>query len=498
MGFRTAYGNTHSENGWPMVDQGSCQWITVPGTDVRLQIQQGQPLAILRAFAADFNTYVEPLRDADSACWTPTNEVGNSNHLSGTGMDLNWNGADGRTFRLGIPESVAYPGDKARKLRELIDFYEGMVFCGGNWDIRDWMHFQLGGNTWNNPKTGDFVKRKIRADGYSTFRRGAVPPSDPDAGGGRPLPRDESAADALSRAMGARLSLDRYRQLLPAVSASLKACECTTVDRIAMWCAQIGHESGGLYYTEEIASGAAYEGRADLGNTQPGDGVRFKGRSWIQITGRSNYTRLSQWAASKGLVPNASFFVDNPAALAADEYAGLGAAWYWVVARPDINALSDRRDLETVTRRINGGTNGIDDRRDRYNRALALGEQLLTLIGGDDLSAEAERMIRELWETYVDRKYPSQSIYATPGEGPRWKLWEQVRNLDGMEHPRYVEDAARLGDFRELARIALVATGRGATTDPYVVARARQFMTELERDNPDMLKAFIAANGVAQ
>ena len=105
-------------------------------------------------------------------------------------MDLNWNGADGRTFRLGIPESVAYPGDKARKLRELIDFYEGMVFCGGNWDIRDWMHFQLGGNTWNNPKTGDFVKRKIRADGYSTFRRGAVPPSDPDAGGGRPLPRD--------------------------------------------------------------------------------------------------------------------------------------------------------------------------------------------------------------------------------------------------------------------------------------------------------------------
>lgn len=380
MGFRTAYGNTHSENGWPMVDQGSCQWITVPGTDVRLQIQQGQPLAILRAFAADFNTYVEPLRDADSACWTPTNEVGNSNHLSGTGMDLNWNGADGRTFRLGIPESVAYPGDKARKLRELIDFYEGMVFCGGNWDIRDWMHFQLGGNTWNNPKTGDFVKRKIRADGYSTFRRGAVPPSDPDAGGGRPLPRDESAADALSRAMGARLSLDRYRQLLPAVSASLKACECTTVDRIAMWCAQIGHESGGLYYTEEIASGAAYEGRADLGNTQPGDGVRFKGRSWIQITGRSNYTRLSQWAASKGLVPNASFFVDNPAALAADEYAGLGAAWYWTVARPTINSLSDQGDIVAVTQLINGGQNGIADRRTRYQQALGVGDRLLTLI----------------------------------------------------------------------------------------------------------------------
>lgn len=173
--------------------------------------------------------------------------------------------------------------------------------------------------------------------------------------------------------MGARLSLERYGQLLPAVVESLRACECATVDRIAMWCAQIGHESGGLYYTEEIASGAAYEGRADLGNTQPGDGVRFKGRSWIQITGRSNYTRLSLWAHSKGLVPTSTYFVDHPERLAADEYAGLGAAWYWVVARPDINALADRRDLETVTRRINGGTNGLADRRERYNRALGMG-----------------------------------------------------------------------------------------------------------------------------
>lgn len=331
-----------------------------------------------------------------------------------------------------------------------------------------------GARAWNDPLFHDFwyLDAKLEDAPVSTL---------PDV------------ADVLSRAMGGRLSLDRYRRLLPAVSASLTACECTTVNRIAMWCAQIGHESGGLYYTEEIASGAAYEGRTDLGNTQPGDGVRFKGRSWIQITGRSNYTQLSKWANSKGLVPSATYFVDNPAALASDDYAGLGAAWYWVVARPDINALADRRDLDAVTRRINGGTNGIGDRLDRYNRALSLGEQLLTLIGGDDLSAEAERMIRELWEFYVDRKYPSQSIYATPGEGPRWKIWEQIRNIDGMEHPRYVEDAARLGDFRELARIALVAGG--AATDP-VAARARQFMTELERDNPDMLKAFIAANGV--
>ncbi|MGC7276887.1 hypothetical protein RA984_20460, partial [Mycobacteroides abscessus subsp. massiliense] len=87
---RVVYGNSFSSNGWPMVNGDECTWVTVPGTSVSLQIQNGQPLAILRAFAADFNAYVEPLRDPDSACWTPTNSVSTSNHLSGTAMDLNW------------------------------------------------------------------------------------------------------------------------------------------------------------------------------------------------------------------------------------------------------------------------------------------------------------------------------------------------------------------------------------------------------------------------
>lgn len=179
MAYRTAYGNTHSENGWRMVDTGSCKWIQVPGTNgrVSLQIHDGQPLAILRAFAADFNAYIEPLRDRDSACWTATNSVSTSNHLSGTALDLNWDGPDypARTkFRFGISEREAYPPPKDATLRELLAFYEGMVFCGGNWDIRDWMHFQMGYNTYNNPKTQSFIDRKIRSDGFSTFRRGVI------------------------------------------------------------------------------------------------------------------------------------------------------------------------------------------------------------------------------------------------------------------------------------------------------------------------------------
>lgn len=118
----------------------------------------------------------------------------------------------------------------------------------------------------------------------------------------------------LSQAMGDRVTLDRYAALLPAVMQALEECQCTTVDRVAMWMAQVGHESGGLLYLEEIADGSAYEGRPDLGNTQPGDGRRFKGRGPIQITGRHNYTKLSAWAHSRGLVPSPTFFVDQPGA----------------------------------------------------------------------------------------------------------------------------------------------------------------------------------------
>lgn len=181
-----------------------------------------------------------------------------------------------------------------------------------------------------------------------------------------------------AKSMGNALTTAEYAALLPAYLEAMRAAEINTVNRAAMFAAQLGHESVGLSALEEYASGAAYEGRvSSLGNTQPGDGVRFKGRGAIMITGRANYTALSKWAHGKGMCPTATYFVDSPKALQSTEYAFVGAVWYWTVARPDLNQLSDNGDLVQVTRRINGGTTNIEDRRFRWNQALQLGNALL-------------------------------------------------------------------------------------------------------------------------
>lgn len=185
-------------------------------------------------------------------------------------------------------------------------------------------------------------------------------------------------ARTLGEVMGWSLSESRYADLLPGYLNAARTANITTVERAAMWAAQLGHESVGLRYMEEIADGSAYNGRADLGNVYPGDGPRFKGRGPIQLTGRTNYREFTRWAGEHG---HTTFdFEAEPWRLSEPHWGFLAASYYWTVARPDINALADRRDLTTVTRRINGGTNGLADRQARYDRALAIGARLL---GGD-------------------------------------------------------------------------------------------------------------------
>lgn len=135
--------------------------------------------------------------------------------------------------------------------------------------------------------------------------------------------------------------------------------EIDTPLRQAAFLAQIAHESGSLKYVRELASGGAYEGRADLGNTEPGDGVLFKGRGLIQITGRANYRDCGQ---ALGLD-----LLDDPSALEQPENACRSAAWFWYSRK--LNDLADRGDFRTITKRINGGYNGYQDRLKYYERA---------------------------------------------------------------------------------------------------------------------------------
>lgn len=180
----------------------------------------------------------------------------------------------------------------------------------------------------------------------------------------------------LAQAMGNRVTKERYAELTPAFNKALIQADCNTVLRVTMFISQIGHESGGLQWMEEIADGSAYEGRQDLGNTQPGDGRRYKGRGPIQVTGRHNYSQLSKWAHQKGIVDSPTKFVDEPHLLSQPDYGFLGAVWYWTVAR-NMNQYADNRDLIGATRAVNGGQNGIDDRRAFYYRALNLGDAIL-------------------------------------------------------------------------------------------------------------------------
>lgn len=173
------------------------------------------------------------------------------------------------------------------------------------------------------------------------------------------------------------------QELAPHIQACMDRYQINTPLRKAHFLAQIGHESGQLRYREEIASGAAYEGRQDLGNTRPGDGRRFKGRGLIQLTGRANYAAYDQDKALGGmLLREPGFLATNPA-LCCDV-----AGWFW--DRRALNALADEDALHAITRKINGGLNGLEDRAALLARAKSwlwkykgqFGQKLADAMGG--------------------------------------------------------------------------------------------------------------------
>lgn len=164
---------------------------------------------------------------------------------------------------------------------------------------------------------------------------------------------------------------ENVKKFLAPLNLTMEKYAINTTQRQAAFLAQLAHESGSLRYVEELASGEAYEGRKDLGNTQPGDGVRFKGRGLIQITGRANYEAL-------GIALNYDFIKD-PEGLEKPGAASLSAGWFW--NKTNLNPLADLGDFKKITKRINGGYNGLKDRAERwYICQKALGIQQINFI----------------------------------------------------------------------------------------------------------------------
>ena len=180
-------------------------------------------------------------------------------------------------------------------------------------------------------------------------------------------------ADELAR-IAIYAKAERFLPYVPALTDTLRRYAIDTPLRCAHFIAQVMHESAEFRYLEEIASGEAYEGRVDLGNTQPGDGRRYKGRGLIQLTGHANYRRYTEYARPFG----APDFEAHPDKIKSVPWCVDSAGWFWSVYK-NLNALADADDLLAITRKINGGLNGIEDRRIYLGRA----KRVLEVEGGE-------------------------------------------------------------------------------------------------------------------
>ena len=140
----------------------------------------------------------------------------------------------------------------------------------------------------------------------------------------------------------------------------LNRFDITTTLRIRHFLSQTGHESGGGKWKVELSDGWYLEGRTDLGNTEPGDGPRFKGAGYLQLTGRYNYQAFADFIPDQGVMEGCQYVADN--------YPFTSAGHWWM--RNQMNDLCDTDpSVDQVTLKVNGGYNGLADRKDYYGRA---------------------------------------------------------------------------------------------------------------------------------
>lgn len=154
-----------------------------------------------------------------------------------------------------------------------------------------------------------------------------------------------------------------YDHELNDLNDCLHRYQINTLDRIRHFISQIAHESGGLRWLQELADGNDYEYRDDLGNIEPGDGPKYKGAGAIQLTGRANYQALSHAIEDPQVMEGCDYV--------AKKYPFTSAGFWW--HNNDMNSLCDSgASVEQVTRCVNGGYNGLEDRQAYHDKACQI------------------------------------------------------------------------------------------------------------------------------
>lgn len=241
------------------------------------------------------------------------------------------------------------------------------------------------------------------------------------------------------RAIVPTLSEQRAAWVLAGMEEAANWADVTTRKRLAAFIAQWAHESAGFKYLREIwgptPAQVRYEGRADLGNTQRGDGQRYCGRGWAQLTGRFNYRKYGQMLG----LP----LETQPELAERPDVAWRIAAAYW--RDHNINTLADAGDFEAVTRKVNGGLNGYADRLAYYQRALQVipeqsaGQVLLVDGGGNTVPWDGK--LTTYGGAALDGDFVSRLRATYPQAGGPWqhgnlKVWVRQNGDMVLEKPR--------------------------------------------------------------
>lgn len=215
----------------------------------------------------------------------------------------------------------------------------------------------------------------------------------------------------------------------PLAERAMVEANITTARRARFFLAQCLHESAGLRWSTELADGTAYEGRRDLGNLEPGDGPRFKGRGWIQLTGRSNYRACGR---ALGLA-----LERRPELAARPDVRWRIAAWYWTQgsSHGNLNVACDRGDFIATTRGVNGGTNGhgpswVRGRRTWYEKRLRGHDCQPDRLS--HLTAVERRRCRELDRLRRERRDPDRRrVLVRELTAQRKRIWRAAQGPGG-------------------------------------------------------------------